>query len=145
MLRRDGTRRFVQTVQALRMFFLKTGTQLCDRILGLGQRNAAGTAKCNKKDRCAFHCDACVARGWRSSHACAAETRARPGTVAARLMDFHFGSKPGACNLSIREKRWSTKRATRSERFELAIQLNATRAVGTAIVETRSPCLMRLG
>jgi hypothetical protein len=39
--------------------------------------------------------------------------RASPGTVAPRLIDFHFGSNPGACNLSIRENRWSTKRATR--------------------------------
>jgi len=31
--------------------------------------------------------------------------RVSPGTVAARLIDFHFGSKPGACSLSIRENR----------------------------------------
>jgi len=45
---------------------------------------------------------------------CAAGKRARPGTAAARLIDFHFGSKPGCCNFSIRENRYSTKRARRS-------------------------------
>jgi hypothetical protein len=54
----------------------------------------------------------CSARGL-SSQACATGKRASPGTVAARLIDFHFGSKPGACSLSIRENRCSTNRATR--------------------------------
>jgi hypothetical protein len=30
---------------------------------------------------------------------CAVEKRVSPGTVAARLIDFHFVSKPGACSL----------------------------------------------
>src|SRR6202048_4886313 len=91
------------------------------------------------------HCGACALRALRSSHSCAAEKRVSPGTVAARLIDFHFGSKPGACSLSIRENRWSTKRAARPKRFELTGQLKATSAVGTAIVATRSPCLIRPG
>ena len=62
MLRRDGARQFIQTSQALRVFLLKAGTQLRHGILG--QRNAACPPECNnKKERYAFHCDACVARG----------------------------------------------------------------------------------
>ena len=48
-------------------------------------------------------------------------------------------------SLSIRENRWSTKRATRWKRFEFAGQLKATSAVGTAIVATCSPGLIRFG
>jgi hypothetical protein len=56
-------------------------------------------------DRGGLHCDARAPCALRSSHSCAAEKRVSPGTVAARLIDFHFGSKPGACSLSIRENR----------------------------------------
>src|ERR1700726_2563962 len=102
----------------------------------LCESDSARDVECDRQsDRSGFHCGACALRALRSSHSCAAEKRVRPGTVAARLMDFHFGSKPGACSLSIRENRWSMKRETRSERFDLAGQLKATRAVGTAIVE----------
>ena len=72
-------------------------------------------------------------------------SNAPPGTFAFRLMSFHLASNPGACSLSMRLNRWSTKRATRWYLSVLARQLYATRMVGTAMVSTRSPLAMRLG
>lgn len=59
----------------------------------------------SEQERVGLHGGACALRALRSSHSCAAGKRVSPGTIAARLIDFHFGSNPGACSRSIRENR----------------------------------------
>jgi hypothetical protein len=58
---------------------------------------------------------------------------------------FPLRVEAGSLQLFNPREQISTKRATRSKRFDLAGQLKATSAVGTAIVVTRSPCLIKLG
>lgn len=104
-------RQLVEALQARFAFELSTGAQLCHGICHgifhpLRQGNAVDDGDCHdKRGGKPGHCDARAVDDCRSSHACAAGKRARPGTVAPRLIDFHFGSKPGPCSLSIRENR----------------------------------------
>ena len=107
-------RNLVKALQPSRTFLLEAGFEPCNRVvarLTVNHLVHARVENCRKSNT--PHGRMPTFAAFKSSHCWAARNRSKPGTLAFRLISFHLASKPGAWSLSIRLKRYSTKRATR--------------------------------